>query len=159
MSGRAFLSLGANLGDRKATIGAALHALEEGGARMIRRSSFYETAPVGKTDQPWFLNMAVEVESALSPRDLLALCERVEHALGRVRTERWGPRPIDIDILMYDGVATATPELVLPHPRMTERAFVLLPLLEIAPDATLPDGRPVRAFLDNVSDQDVRRVD
>ena len=159
MSGRAFLSLGANLGDRKATIGAALHALQEGGARMMRRSSFYETAPVGKTDQPWFLNMAVEVETALSPRDLLALCQRVEHALGRVRTERWGPRPIDIDILLYDGLTAASPELVLPRPRMTERAFVLLPLLEIAPDATLPDGRRLQPFLERVSDQDVRRVD
>jgi len=159
MSGRAFLSLGANLGDRKATIGAALHALQEGAARIVRRSSFYETAPVGKTDQPWFLNMAVEVETALSPQDLLALCQRVEHALGRVRTERWGPRPIDIDILLYDGLTAASPELTIPHPRMTERRFVLVSLLEIAPDAALPDGRRLQPFLERVSDQDVRRVD
>ena len=159
MSARAFLSLGANLGDRKATIEAALQALERGGGKVVRRSSWYETAPVGKTDQPWFLNLVVEVETPLSADDLLARCQRVERNLGRVRTERWGPRTIDIDILLYDGLATTSSHLTIPHPRMTARRFVLLPLLEIAPDAALPDGRRLQHFLEHVADQDVRRVD
>jgi len=158
MSGRAFLSLGSNLGNREEMIDAALRALEEGGAAVVRRSSRYDAAPVGKTDQPRFLNLVAEVETALPPEGLLALCQRVERALGRVRTERWGPRTIDIDILMYSGVAIATPDLVLPHPRLTERAFVLRPLLEIAPEAALPDGRPLRDFLRRVAHQDVSRV-
>ena len=159
MSARAFLSLGANLGDRKATIEAALQALERGGGKVVRRSSWYETAPVGKTDQPWFLNLVVEVETPLSADDLLARCQRVERNLGRVRTERWGPRTIDIDILLYDGLAMTSPHLTIPHPRMTERRFVLLPLLEIAPDAALPDGSRLRPFLEDVAEQDVRRLD
>jgi len=158
MSGRAFLSLGSNLGHREGMIDAALRALEEGGATVVRRSSFYDTAPVGNTDQPRFLNLVAEVDTALVPDALLSLCQQVEETLGRVRVERWGPRTIDIDILLYDGLAVATPSLVLPHPRMTERAFVLRPLLEIAPEAALPDGRPLRDFLDQVADQDVTRV-
>ncbi|MDQ7843492.1 MAG: 2-amino-4-hydroxy-6-hydroxymethyldihydropteridine diphosphokinase [Armatimonadota bacterium] len=158
MSGRAFLSLGANLGDRREAIAKALRTLEAGGVTVLRRSAFYDTAPVGHTRQPRFLNLVVEVDTALSPEELLELCQRIERSLGRVRTERWGPRPIDIDLLLYEGVTRATPSLILPHPRMTERAFVLRPLLEIAPEATLPDGRPLRDFLDAVADQDAIRI-
>jgi len=159
MSAKAFLSLGSNLGDRKATLLAALDALDRGGARIIRRSSFYETAPVGKIDQPRFLNLVVEVATDLTPADLLALCQSVERDLGRVRKERWGPRTVDIDILLYDRLAIQTPSLTIPHPEMTRRRFVLVPLLEIAPDASLPDGRRLNAFLADVADQDVRRVE
>jgi len=159
MSASAFLSLGSNLGDRRAALRAALDALERGGARVVRRSSLYETAPVGKTDQPPFLNLAVEVETRLSPAELLALCQAVEHAGGRVRRERWGPRTLDIDILLYDRLTVQTPSLAIPHPELTRRRFVLAPLLEIAPAAALPDGTPLRAFAASVADQDVRRVD
>lgn len=158
VSARAYLSLGANLGDRRAALEGGLAALETGGARIVRRSSLYETAPVGKTDQRPFLNIAVEVDTALGPHALLALCRRVEDAFGRTRAERWGPRTLDIDILLYDGRTVATPELTVPHPRMTERRFVLEPLLEIAPQAVLPDGRRLQPFLAAVAGQDVRRV-
>jgi len=158
MSSRAFLSLGANLGDRAETITRALRALEEGGVTILRRSSFYDTAPVGNTRQPRFLNLVAEVDTVLSAEELLALCQRVERALGRTRTARWGPRTIDIDLLLFEDVTMTTPSLVLPHPRITERAFVLRPLLEIAPQATLPDGRPLREFLSRVADQDVIRL-
>lgn len=156
---RAFLSLGSNLGDRAATLHAALEELGRRGVRIVRRSSLYETAPVGVTGQPVFLNLAVEVETTLEPEDLLAACQAVERDLGRVRVERWGPRTVDIDILLYDHRTVATPELVIPHPRLTERRFVLVPLLEIAPQAALPDGRRLEIFLPAVADQALRRVD
>jgi 2-amino-4-hydroxy-6-hydroxymethyldihydropteridine diphosphokinase len=159
MSARAFLSLGSNLGDRQATLLAALDALDRGGARIIRRSSLYETGPVGKIDQPRFLNLVVEVATDLTPADLLALCQSVERELGRVRKERWGPRTLDIDILLYDRLTMQTPSLTIPHPEMTRRRFVLEPLLEIAPGASLPDGKRLDVFLADVADQDVRRLE
>lgn len=160
MTARAFLSLGSNLGNRRSTLEAALAALEGSGAvHIVRRSALYETAPVGKTDQPRFLNLAAEVETDLTPEDLLVLCQSVERDLGRVRRERWGPRTVDIDLLLYDGRTVSGPALTIPHPEMTRRRFVLEPLLEIAPDAALPDGRPLAAFLPSVADQDVRRVE
>lgn len=156
---RAFLSLGSNLGDRAATLEAALRSLEASGdVRITRRSSLYETAPVGKTDQPDFYNLVVEVETALQPEPLLDLCQDVERGLGRVRAERWGPRTIDVDILLYDRRTVNSERLVIPHPEMLRRGFVLAPLLEIAPHAALPDGSPVAAHLAGVADQDVRRV-
>ena len=158
MSARAYLSLGANVGHTRAALEGALAALHAGGAKVVRRSSFYETAPVGKTDQPSFLNIAVEVATDLDPHDLLALCLRIEDSFGRTRLERWGPRTLDIDLLLYDDMTLSTPDLTLPHPRMTERRFVLEPLLEIAPDAALPDGRRLATFLADVADQDVRRT-
>lgn len=156
---RAFLSLGSNLGDRRATLQAALEGLERHGVRIVRRSSLYETAPVGVTDQPAFLNLVVEAETVLAPDGLLAVCQGVERDLGRVRAERWGPRTVDIDILLYNRLTMRTVELEIPHPQLTERRFVLVPLLEIAPDAALPDGRPLRTFLSEVADQDVHRVE
>jgi 2-amino-4-hydroxy-6-hydroxymethyldihydropteridine diphosphokinase len=113
---------------------------------------------VGTTSQPPFLNIAVEVATDLDPRALLDLCLRVEDSFGRTRIERWGPRTLDVDVLLYDDRVVATPELTIPHPRLTERRFVLEPLLEIAPQAALPDGRVLRPFLAAVRDQDVRRL-
>lgn len=159
MTVRAFLSLGSNLGDRAAALAAAQTHLETGGAlRVLRRSSLYETAPVGKTEQPWFYNLVIEVETDLPPHDLLTHCQAVEHTLGRTRHERWGPRTVDIDILLYDDLALQTPDLMIPHPELTRRRFALEPLLEIAPDARLPDGRPLRAYLPDVTDQLIRRL-
>lgn len=155
---QAFLSLGSNLGDRREALQAALLGLERRGVRVVRRSSLYETAPIGVTDQPPFLNLAVEVATDLTPEELLAACRRVEDDLGRVRQERWGPRTVDIDILLYDRRTVRTADLEIPHPRLTERRFVLVPLLEIAPEAALPDGRSLRTVLPRLADQDVRRV-
>src|SRR5256884_9967209 len=145
---RAYLGLGSNQGDRVALVNAALERLQASGrVRVIKRSSFYETAPVGVTDQPRFVNLVAEVHTDLDPQDLLELALAVERTLGRVRTERWGPRTGDIDILLYDGVQVDTPTLVIPHPGMTRRRFVLGPLLAIAPDAALPDGPRLRRVL------------
>jgi len=154
-----YLSLGSNLGDRRATLEAALRALEApGDVRITRRSSLYETVPMGKTDQPNFYNLVVEVETALSPEVLLDRCQEVERALGRVRGERWGPRTVDVDILLYDRDMVSSERLIVPHPEMLRRRFVLEPLIEIAPDAVRPDGTPIAPYLAHVRDQAVRPV-
>lgn len=156
---RAYLGLGSNQGDRVALLKAALERLEASGhVRVIKRSSLYETAPVGMTEQPRFVNLVAEVETNLDPQELLELALAAERSLGRVRAERWGPRTADVDILLYDDVRVETPTLTIPHPEMTRRRFVLEPLLEIAPDAMLPDGRRLAAFLPEVRSQDVRKV-
>jgi 2-amino-4-hydroxy-6-hydroxymethyldihydropteridine diphosphokinase len=137
-----FLGLGANLGNRRRNIAAGLSALERGGVRIRRRSSLYETEPVGKGDQPWFLNAIVAAETDLAPRELLLLCKRIEKESGRRRTVRFGPRPLDIDILLYKGRVIREEDLEIPHPRMRERRFVLIPLVEIAEGIKDPrDGR------------------
>jgi 2-amino-4-hydroxy-6-hydroxymethyldihydropteridine diphosphokinase len=137
---RAFLGLGSNLGDRLATLQRAVDRLARDGARAMRSSRVYETAPVGPP-QPDYLNAVVEVETDLGPEELLARCLVVEAELGRVRGERWGPRTIDVDLLCYDRAEVDRPDLTLPHPRMHERAFVLLPLTELTSDPMLPGGR------------------
>lgn len=129
----AYLSLGSNLGDRLAMLAEAVRRLGTQAVRVTGVSSVYETAPWGKTDQPAFLNLVVELETDLDPHSLLRHILAVEQSLGRVRLERWGPRTVDIDILLYDDEQIATPDLEIPHPRMADRAFVLVPLLEIAP--------------------------
>lgn len=134
----AFLGLGANLGDRLSNLQSAVDLLgTREGIRVLRSSRVYETAPVGPP-QPDFLNAVLEVRTSLPPRDLLGACLEVESALGRVRAERWGPRPIDVDVLAYGSERIVDEDLVVPHPRLAERAFVLVPLLEIAPDLELP---------------------
>jgi 2-amino-4-hydroxy-6-hydroxymethyldihydropteridine diphosphokinase len=139
---RAYLALGANLGDRLASLREAVTRLEERGARFLRSSRVYETEPVGPP-QPDYLNAVIEVETDLSPRDLLAACLGVEEAMGRVRAERWGPRVIDLDILTLGEEEIDEPDLQIPHPRMHERAFVMIPLLELDADPHLPGGRTV----------------
>ena len=136
----AYLSLGTNLGDRAAHLAAGLERLAAV-VRVVRVSSVYETAPVGGPPQPPYLNLVAEVETDLPPRELLRRCLAIEAELGRERTEHWGPRTLDIDLLLYEGVTSDDPELTLPHPRLTERQFVLVPLAEIAPELVLPDGR------------------
>lgn len=143
------LGLGGNLGDPAATIAAALTRLDGGGVRILRRSGFYRTAPWGVPDQPDFVNLCAAAETALSPQALLALIHRIEADLGRERRERWGPRPIDIDILTYGDVAVDEPGLTVPHPRLTERAFVLVPLAEIAGDVAIA-GKTVREWAEAV---------
>ena len=132
---RAFLSLGGNLGDPAAAIGEALRMLDaEASTEVVAVSSLYRTPPWGNLDQPDFLNAAAIVETELAPRALLDLCLEAEKRLKRVRAERWGPRLIDIDILVYGSERIEEAGLDIPHPRMLERAFVLVPLAEIAPD-------------------------
>jgi 2-amino-4-hydroxy-6-hydroxymethyldihydropteridine diphosphokinase len=128
---RAFLGLGSNLGDRHAYLRDAVASLTE----VVAVSPVYETDPVGGPDgQGPYLNVVVELDSALSPRELLGVCHRLESAAGRVRQERWGPRTLDVDILWTDGDAVDEPDLQIPHPRMLERRFVMAPLADLAPD-------------------------
>src|ERR671922_865120 len=137
----AYLGLGSNLGDRLANLQGAVDVLRRGrGIDVTASSRVWETAPVGGPDQPDYLNAVVRVETHLAPEDLLAACLRAERELGRVRAERWGPRTVDVDLLLYDERAVDEPDLVIPHPRIGERAFVLVPLLELEPDPRLPDG-------------------
>ena len=134
----AALSLGGNTGDVAAAFCAALQALAaHEHVRVIARSNVWRTPPWGKTDQPDFLNMCVSIETSLAPRALLDLCLAIERAAGRERLERWGPRPLDIDIITYGDLVVDEPELTIPHPRAHERAFVLVPLAEIAGDVRL----------------------
>lgn len=128
----AYIGLGSNLYDREALLRSAIQLLgEQPGIQVEQCSSLYETDPVGFTDQPPFLNMAVRLTTYLTPEQLLDVCLSIEHALGRVRNIRWGPRTIDLDLLLYAEIALDTPRVILPHPRMQERLFVLIPLLEI----------------------------
>jgi 2-amino-4-hydroxy-6-hydroxymethyldihydropteridine diphosphokinase len=137
----AYLALGSNLGDRLATLQRAVDLLSAAGdIRVIRSSRVFETAPVGPP-QPDYLNAVVEIETTLEPRALLAACQAVERELGRERRERWGPRTIDVDVLTYDDLEVDEPDLRIPHPRMHERAFVLVPLGELDADPPLPSGR------------------
>lgn len=129
---RAFLGLGSNLGDRRRYLTEAIDSLA---SEVVAVSQVYETDPVGgPADQGAFLNLVVEIDTALTPRDLLAVCQRLESAAQRVRNERWGPRTLDVDVLWIEGVSLDTPELTVPHPRMSERRFVLAPLAELAPE-------------------------
>lgn len=137
---RAYVGLGTNLGERAANLQAAMERLRALG-EVRRVSSLYETDPVGYRDQPSFLNMVAALRTALSPQHLLIACKVIERELGRVSTFRYGPRLIDLDILLYDELILDTPELTIPHPRLRERAFVLIPLAEIAPDIVEPRGR------------------
>lgn len=140
----AYISIGSNIGDRLLHLTGAVQALHsQKYVKVLDVSSIYETAPVGYIEQADFLNIVIYIETALSAHDLLLACQEIENELGRVREVRWGPRTVDLDILLYNDDHVVTENLVIPHPRMHERAFVLIPLLEIAP--TLSD--PVSAEL------------
>jgi 2-amino-4-hydroxy-6-hydroxymethyldihydropteridine diphosphokinase len=144
---RAYLGLGGNLGDPAQSMAAALRMLDgDPMTEVVAVSSLYRTPPWGKTDQPDFLNATAEVLTGHSPRELLDLCLEAERRLKRVRQERWGPRLIDIDILVFGDRAVQEDGLEIPHPRMLERAFVLAPLAEIAPDF-VANGRTLREHL------------
>jgi 2-amino-4-hydroxy-6-hydroxymethyldihydropteridine diphosphokinase len=146
---RAFIGLGANLGDREATLRQALDLLAaEPGVELRAVSTFRETDPVGYLNQPRFLNAAAELETTLSPRELLDRMLAVERALGRERTgPRFGPRTIDLDLLLYGDETIEAPGLQVPHPRLHERRFALEPLAELDPDLELPGHGPIQAVL------------
>lgn len=133
-----YLSLGSNLGDRAENIARAMGALGPHGVRTVRQSSIYETEPVDVREQGWFLNCAAEAETDLTPQQLMHALLEIERSLGRRRLIPRGPRLIDIDILLFGSIIVKAPELEIPHPRMTERRFVLVPLAEIAPDLQHP---------------------
>lgn len=144
-----YIGVGANLGDREATIRAALERLgAQKEIEIVGVSSLRETDPVGYVDQPRFLNGAVALETELPPRELLERMLAVERELGRVRDgPRFGPRTIDLDLLLYGDAVVDEPGLVVPHPRMTERAFVLEPLAELDPELVVPGRGPLRSLV------------
>lgn len=156
---RVFLGLGTNLGDARANLCRALAALRRR-LDLASISSLYDTAPVGVLDQPRFLNLVCEATTDLPPGELLRLVKEIERDLGRQPTVRYGPRVIDIDILLYGCEIIDSPELTLPHPRLSERAFVLAPLAEIAANLVVPrHERTVAELLAALPRQDVRRLE
>ncbi|MCL6565038.1 MAG: 2-amino-4-hydroxy-6-hydroxymethyldihydropteridine diphosphokinase [Acidobacteriia bacterium] len=148
-----YLSLGSNLGDRRAHLARAQQALEAAGIRILRQASLYATEPVGRAAQHWFLNTVVEAETELMPRQLLRAVQDVERRLGRRRLVRNGPRVVDIDILFYGNSVVRAAELQIPHPRLAERRFVLAPLRELAPTLRHPIlGRTIAELLATAPD-------
>jgi 2-amino-4-hydroxy-6-hydroxymethyldihydropteridine diphosphokinase len=156
---RAFIGLGANLGDPRAQLHGAIQAL--GGfpqTRLVNASSLYRSAPVGYAQQPDFINAVAEVETALSPRDLLDALLRLEAESGRTRSFPNAPRTLDLDLLLYGSEVIVEERLSVPHPRMHERAFVLMPLVEIAPDVDIPGRGAASAWLSRAANQSVEKI-
>ena len=156
----AYLGFGANLGERQANINKAFVELVRSGAcRLTRISSMYETDPVGITEQPAFLNAVAEIETGLEPLELLRAIRTVERKIGREKTFKWGPRIIDIDILLYGDQCVTEESLEVPHPEMHRRAFVLTPLAEIAPTARHPKlGLTAREMSADIGGEGVRKL-
>jgi len=154
-----YLSLGSNLGEREDRLAQALAALEREQVQIVARSPIYETEPQDIASQPWFLNMVVESRTRLLPLRLMNLLLRIEREIGRVRhanTQR-GPRPIDLDVLLFGSAVIQLPQLTVPHPRMLQRRFVLEPLLEIAPNLRHPlTNEPLRTYLPATLNQQLR---
>jgi len=156
----AYLGLGTNLGDRHANLSDAIRRLTAERLSVTRQSSIWETEPRDVLDQPWFLNQVVEIETGLFPRQLFQRIQRIEREMGRLKRTPKGPRLIDLDILLYGNAVVKSPDLEIPHPRMTERRFVLAPLAELAPDLRHPVvKRTIRELLEGVSGQSAKKSD
>jgi len=155
---RAALGLGSNLGDRRANLAGAVRRLGDAGP-LVAVSSLYATAPIGGPTQGPFLNAVLVVETLLPPRALLDLGRAAEREAGRRRLVRWGPRSLDVDLLLYEGRKVDEPGLVVPHPRLAARRFALEPLVEAWPEAALPDGTAVASLLPGLGEQEVLVVE
>ncbi len=155
---RYFLGLGSNLGDKRKNLAQALDLLRRHGVRILRSSAVYRSEPVGNSDQPWFYNQAVEIRTALHPKSVLKTIKKIEAQLGRTQTVLNGPRLIDIDILLAENSIIRSGNLVIPHPRLEKRNFVLVPLEEIAPEAFHPSlGKPIFILRRESTDRSVVR--
>lgn len=150
-----FLSLGTNLGDKEGNLTHALHLLSKK-VKFLKKSSYYETEPVGYMNQPWFLNIVVEGETDLSPEDLLCFTQSIESEMKRVKTIVNGPRIIDVDILLYEDEIIESESLTIPHPRMLLRAFVMVPLFEIAPDLNI-SGRNIKEIMKTFKGEEIHK--
>jgi len=145
---RVFIGIGSNIGDRRRNIESAINSIRREGIKITKISGFYETEPWGVKNQPYFINGVIEVETELSPIKLLLLLKRIERDIGRKKAMKWGPREIDLDILLYDDIILKSEILNIPHPFLEDREFVLKPLCEIAPNLIHPVlKKPVREIL------------
>ncbi|MFY4777255.1 2-amino-4-hydroxy-6-hydroxymethyldihydropteridine diphosphokinase [Metabacillus sp. RGM 3146] len=155
-----YLGLGSNIGNRENYLKMAIESLKnEPAVKVGRLSSIYETDPVGYVDQEPFLNMAAEVFTSLKPEELLDVTRSIEEKLGRKRDIKWGPRTLDLDILLYNHENIETEQLIVPHPRMSERAFVLIPLKEVYPHVNIPNcSKPISVIIDQLSDKEGVRL-
>ncbi|TET54421.1 MAG: 2-amino-4-hydroxy-6-hydroxymethyldihydropteridine diphosphokinase [Actinobacteria bacterium] len=158
-----FLGLGTNIGDKRANLKQAISELKKNKVEIEKISSVYETEPIGVKEQGWFYNMVIKAQTDLSPEELLFSIKNIEKEMGREAAKRWGPRLIDIDLLLYDDLSlketfNGNIELELPHPEIKNRAFVIVPLLEIEPEAKLPDGFHISEFLEYTKEQVARKI-
>ncbi|MEH7380085.1 2-amino-4-hydroxy-6-hydroxymethyldihydropteridine diphosphokinase [Bacillus sp. JJ1533] len=159
MDNTAYIALGTNLGKREQYLCSALKAIQDNNIAISDFSSIYETDPVGYQDQDLFLNMVIKVRTHLSPIDLLQVLQKIELESGRERKIRWGPRTLDLDILLYNHEYIETERLIVPHPRMTERAFVLVPLFEIDQNLHIPAvTKPLSLLLEELQDREGVRI-
>lgn len=155
---KGFLSLGSNIGDRVSYLKEAVSCLEEAaGIKVSRKSSLYATSPVGYLNQDDFVNAVIEIETELAPEALLKACQNVEIHLKRERLIHWGPRTIDVDILWLDNFKSSTEQLCVPHARMLDRAFVMIPLSELSPELVI-EGKTVIQWCSDLADQEVRKM-
>lgn len=151
---RVYIGLGSNLGNPEENLREALNMIDcKPEIKVTAVSSLYLTEPVGLENQPWFYNCVAELETELNPEEFLDILQHIENELGRVRTIRWGPRTVDLDILLYGNLTIDTERLTVPHPRMQERAFVMVPLDEIASSAQFPDGQFVGEIRRNLKNE------
>lgn len=155
---KAYLGLGSNIGERKENIDSAIDLISSHEkTKLLQVSSYYETEPVGYKDQDWFLNVVLEIDTTLKPYELLEFCGEIEEKLKRKRIIRWGPRTIDVDILLYEGFNSEDERLTVPHPRMTERAFVMVPLYEIAPNTKI-NNKDIGEIMKNFAGEEIRKI-
>ena len=155
---RAYLGLGTNMGDRLDYLNKACDLLEQNeNIISLKKSNLYETKAWGYTEQADFLNMCVEIETNLAPYDLLSLCQEIENKLDRVRVIRWGPRTIDVDILFYDDIVSDDEKLLIPHPRIKERAFVLVPLMDLNKELII-DDKNISYYLSKLNKEEIEEV-
>ncbi|MEQ8823622.1 MAG: 2-amino-4-hydroxy-6-hydroxymethyldihydropteridine diphosphokinase [Filomicrobium sp.] len=155
----AVVALGSNIGDKVANLDRAVELLTGAATdvRLLERSRNYRTPPWGNTDQDWFINAAMTVETELDPHQLLRRCLEVEEQMGRIRAEKWGPRVIDLDVLLYEDVALSDAELTLPHPQITKRAFVLAPLADLLPQQSI-EGKTVTEWLAGIDREGIEPI-
>ena len=161
MHDQVFLGLGSNLGESNQLLQQAVDALtqfEE--IQLVAMSSLYKSAPMGPQDQPDYVNAVCQISTTLQPHELLVYCQNIENQFGRDRdsVERWGPRTLDIDILLFDGLQVNLPDLVIPHIGMAQREFVLVPLFEIVPTLIMPDGQPIAKWVSTCSLDGLKRL-